>query len=99
MRMEEVVECVIGTLHILAKEPLSRSIMRSQPGFMSVVIQLLFNNYENIQHLAADTLNELAADKEGADMIEADGGTTSLNELLHSGNEALGWCFVKKLIL
>lgn len=88
--MEEVIECVTGTLHILAKDPQSRSIMRSQQGFMSVLIQLLFSNFENLQRLAADTLNELAADKEGADMIEAEGGTSSLTELLHCGNEALG---------
>lgn len=88
--MEEVIECVTGTLHILAKEPQSRSIMRSQQGFMSILIQLLFNNFENIQRLAADTLNELASDKEGADMIEAEGGTASLSELLHCGNETLG---------
>lgn len=88
--MVEVIEFVIGTLHILAKEPQSRSIMSSQQGFISVLIQLLFNNSENIKRLAADTLNELAADKEGVDMIEAEGGTASLNELLHCGNEALG---------
>lgn len=91
--MEEVIECVIGTLHILAKESQSRSIMRSQQGFMSIIIQLLFNNFENIHRLAADTLNELAADKEGADMIEVEGGTASLSELLHCGNEALGKYF------
>ncbi|XP_050437579.1 armadillo segment polarity protein-like [Adelges cooleyi] len=92
VRMEEVIECVAGTLQILAKEPQSRSIIRSQQGFMSVLIQLLFNNFENIQRLAADTLNELAADKEGADMIEAEGGTASLTDLLHCGNEALATC-------
>lgn len=88
--MEEVIECVVGTLHILAKEPQSRSIMRSQQGFMSILLQLLFNNFDNIRRLAADTLNELAVDKEGAEMIEAEGGTVSLTELLHSGNEVLG---------
>lgn len=88
--MVEVIECVIGTLHILAKEPRSRSIMSSQQGFISILIQLLFNNSGSIQRLAADILNELAADKEGADMIEAEGGTASLNELLHCGNETLG---------
>ncbi|XP_050531685.1 armadillo segment polarity protein-like isoform X2 [Daktulosphaira vitifoliae] len=92
VRMEEVIECAVGTLCILAKEPQSRSIMRSQQGFISVLVQLLFSNYENIQRLSADTLNELAADKEGAEVIEAEGGTASLSELLHCGNEALATC-------
>jgi len=33
---------------------------------------------------------ELAADKEGADMIEQEGAAAPLTELIHSCNEAVG---------
>lgn len=35
-------------------------------------------------------LCELAADKEGAEMIEAEGATPPLTDLLHSRNEGVG---------
>lgn len=40
-----------------------------------------------VQRVAAGVLCELAADKEGAEMIEAEGATAPLTELLHSRNE------------
>lgn len=43
-----------------------------------------------MQRVAAGVLCELAADREGADQIEADGATGPLTELLRSGNEAVG---------
>ena len=55
---------------------------------------LLYSPIENIQHVAASVLCELAADKEGAEMIEQEGATGPLTELLHSRNEGVG-----KLIL
>jgi catenin beta 1 len=57
---------------------------------------LLFNDIENIQRVAAGVLCELAADKEGAEMIEQEGATAPLTELLHSHNEGVGeWYFPK----
>jgi catenin beta 1 len=53
---------------------------------------LLFNDIENIQRVAAGVLCELAADKEGAEMIEQEGATAPLTELLHSRNEGVGKC-------
>ncbi|KAI5638546.1 armadillo/beta-catenin-like repeat domain-containing protein [Phthorimaea operculella] len=53
------------------------------------LVQLLFNEIENIQRVAAGVLCELAADKEGAEMIEAEGATAPLTELLHSRNEGV----------
>jgi hypothetical protein len=53
---------------------------------------LLFNDIENIQRVAAGVLCELAADKEGAEMIEQEGATAPLTELLHSHNEGVGKC-------
>jgi catenin beta 1 len=40
--------------------------------------------------VAAGVLCELSADKEGAIMIEGDGATAPLTELLHSRNEGVG---------
>lgn len=51
--------------------------------------QLLFNEIENIQRVAAGVLCELAADKEGAEIIEQEGATAPLTELLHSRNEGV----------
>lgn len=51
--------------------------------------QLLFNEIENIQRVAAGVLCELAADKEGAELIEHEGATAPLTDLLHSRNEGV----------
>ncbi|XP_050666523.1 armadillo segment polarity protein isoform X2 [Leptidea sinapis] len=87
VRMEEIVEGAVGALHILAREGLNRALIRQQ-NVVPIFVQLLFNEIENIQRVAAGVLCELAADKEGAEMIEAEGATAPLTELLHSRNEA-----------
>lgn len=76
----------MGALHILAREFYNREQIRQQ-GVIPVFVQLLFNDIENIQRVAAGVLCELAADKEGADLIEQEGATAPLTELLHSRNE------------
>lgn len=45
---------------------------------------------ENIQRVAAGVLCELAQDKESADIIDNEGASTALTELLHSKNEGVG---------
>ena len=55
-----------------------------------LTVQLLYNDIENIQRVAAGVLSELAEDKEGAEMVEAEGATAPLTELLHSRNEGVG---------
>ena len=59
---------------------------------MPLFVQLLYSSVENIQHVAAGVLCELAAEKEGAEMIEHEGATAPLTELLHSRNEGVGEC-------
>lgn len=44
----------------------------------------------SVQRVAAGVLCELATDKEGAEMIEQEGATAPLTELLHSRNEGVG---------
>jgi len=55
-----------------------------------LVPQLLYSPVENIQRVAAGVLCELASDKEGAELIEQEGATAPLTELLHSRNEGVG---------
>ncbi|XP_075220342.1 armadillo isoform X2 [Lycorma delicatula] len=88
VRMEEIVEGTVGALHILARESHNRAIIRGQL-VIPIFVQLLFNEIENIQRVAAGVLCELATDKEGAEMIEQEGATAPLTELLHSRNEGV----------
>ena len=89
VRMEEIVEGTVGALHILAREGHNRAIIRGL-SVIPIFVQLLYNQIENIQRVAAGVLCELAADKEGAQMIEGEGATAPLTELLHSRNEGVG---------
>merc|ERR1712198_672863 len=88
VRMEEIVEGTVGALHILAREAHNRAIIRGL-SVIPIFVQLLYNEIENIQRVAAGVLCGLAADKEGADMIEQEGATAPLTELLHSRNEGV----------
>merc|ERR1719350_367180 len=88
VRMEEIVEGTVGALHILAREPHNRAIIRGL-SVIPIFVQLLYNEIENIQRVAAGVLCELATDKEGASMIETEGATAPLTELLHSRNEGV----------
>merc|ERR1719510_598940 len=86
VRMEEIVEGTVGALHILARDPHNREIIRKS-NVIPIFVQLLYDEIENIQRVAAGVLCELSADKEGATMIEGEGATAPLTELLHSRNE------------
>jgi len=88
VRMEEIVEGTVGALHILARESHNRAVIRGL-SVIPIFVQLLYNEIENIQRVAAGVLCELASDKEGADMIEQEGATAPLTELLHSRNEGV----------
>nr|NP_001027779.1 beta-catenin [Ciona intestinalis]BAE06330.1 beta-catenin [Ciona intestinalis] len=88
VRMEEIVEGTTGTLHILAREPHSRSVIRGL-NTIPLFVQLLYSQVENIQRVAAGVLCELAQDKESADLIENEGASAPLTELLHSKNEGV----------
>lgn len=88
VRMEEIVEGTVGALHILARESNNRKVIRGL-NVIPIFVQLLYNEIENIERVAAGVLCELAADKEGAELIEQDGATAPLTELLHSRNEGV----------
>ncbi|XP_050419092.1 catenin beta [Patella vulgata] len=88
VRMEDIVEGTGGALHILAREPHNRAVIRGL-NCIPLFVQLLYSPIENIQRVAAGVLCELAADKEGAEIIEQEGATAPLTELLHSRNEGV----------
>lgn len=46
--MEEIVEGTVGALHILAREPNNRTLIRQQ-SVIPIFVRLLFNEIENIQ--------------------------------------------------
>lgn len=48
VRMEEIIEGTVGALHVLARDPHNRAIIRQQ-NVIPTFVQLLFNNIENIQ--------------------------------------------------
>jgi len=53
---------------------------------------LLYSNNDNIQRVSTGVLCELAAEKEGVDVIEREDAGARLSELVHSSNEAVGEC-------
>ena len=86
--MEEIVEGTVGALHILARDPHNRDVIKKS-NVIPIFVQLLYDEIENVQRVAAGVLCELSADKEGAAMIEGEGATAPLTELLHSRNEGV----------
>ena len=107
--MEEIVEGTVGALHILARDPHNKALIRDE-NVIPIFVQLLYNDIENIQvslilcnlhfqfnknyvlkiqRVAAGVLCELAADKDSAEMIESEGATAPLTDLLHSRNEGV----------
>lgn len=54
------------------------------------VPQLLYSYVENVKRVSAGVLCELALDKQSAELIDAEGASAPLMELLHSNNEGIG---------
>lgn len=55
-----------------------------------IFFQLLYSYVENVKRVAAGVLCELALDKQSAELIDAEGASAPLMELLHSNNEGIG---------
>merc|ERR1719330_1223732 len=79
VRMEEIVEGTVGALHVLGRDEHNRAIIRGL-SVIPIFVQLLYNEIENVQRVAAGVLCELASDKEGVAIIEAEGATAPLTE-------------------
>lgn len=88
VKMIDVVEGIVGALHILARDPANRASIRAQ-NCIPLFVELLYSPSDKVQQVAAGVLCELAQDKEGADIIEQDGATAPLMELLNSKSQAV----------
>lgn len=56
----------------------------------SFLLQLLYSPVDNVKRVAAGVLCELAVDKPSAELIDSEGASAPLMELLHSNNEGIG---------
>ncbi|XP_029632837.1 junction plakoglobin [Salmo trutta] len=88
VRMEEIVEGCTGALHIMARDPINRGEIASMQT-IPLFVQLLYSPVENVKRVSAGALCELALDKQSAEMIDAEGASAPLMELLHSNNEGI----------
>uniref|UniRef100_A0A8C4ZX39 Junction plakoglobin b n=1 Tax=Gadus morhua TaxID=8049 RepID=A0A8C4ZX39_GADMO len=88
VRMEEIVEGCTGALHILARDPFNRGEIASMQT-IPLFVQLLYSYVENVKRVSAGVLCELALDKQSAELIDAEGASAPLMELLHSNNEGI----------
>ncbi|TKS92468.1 Junction plakoglobin [Collichthys lucidus] len=88
VRMEEIVEGCTGALHILARDPINRGEIASMQT-IPLFVQLLYSYVENVKRVSAGVLCELALDKQSAELIDAEGASAPLMELLHSNNEGI----------
>uniref|UniRef100_A0A4W6C4D0 Junction plakoglobin a n=1 Tax=Lates calcarifer TaxID=8187 RepID=A0A4W6C4D0_LATCA len=77
VRMEEIVEGCTGALHILARDPVNRAEIANLQT-IPLFVQLLYSPVDN-----------LALDKPSAEMIDSEGASAPLMELLHSNNEGI----------
>ncbi|XP_064180535.1 junction plakoglobin a [Anguilla rostrata] len=88
VRMEEIVEGCTGALHIMARDPINRSEIANMQT-IPLFVQLLYSPIENVKRVSAGVLCELALDKHSAELIDAEGASAPLMELLHSSNEGI----------
>lgn len=68
--MNEILENIVGTLQLLAKQVINRDLIRTNNELIQILVELLYNESEAVQRVAVGTLCELANEKEGADKIE-----------------------------
>ena len=83
VKMEEVVEWSTAALHILARNPNIRAAIRSL-NVIPIMINILYLNNSNMVRVVCGLLNELSRDEEGARVIEMEGATEQLQNLVHT---------------
>ncbi|XP_059385203.1 junction plakoglobin-like [Carassius carassius] len=88
VRMEEIVEGCTGALHILARDHINKTTI-SNMDTIPLFVQLLYSPLDNVKRVAAGVLCELALDKQSAEIIDSEGASAPLMELLHSSNEGI----------
>ncbi|XP_056265228.1 junction plakoglobin a isoform X1 [Pseudoliparis swirei] len=88
VRMEEIVEGSTGALHILARDPINRAEIANLQT-IPLFVQLLYSPVDNVKRVGAGILCELALDKPSAELIDSEGASAPLMDLLHSNNEGI----------
>uniref|UniRef100_A0A4W5RYZ6 Junction plakoglobin a n=1 Tax=Hucho hucho TaxID=62062 RepID=A0A4W5RYZ6_9TELE len=88
LKKKEISNCYIRALHIMARDPINNGEIASMQT-IPLFVQLLYSPVENVKRVSAGALCELALDKQSAEMIEAEGASAPLMELLHSNNEGI----------
>lgn len=88
VRMEEIVEGCTGALHVIARDPINRAEIANLET-IPLFVQLLYSPVDNVKRVAAGVLCELAVDKPSAELIDSEGASAPLMELLHSNNEGI----------
>ncbi|XP_016333964.1 junction plakoglobin-like, partial [Sinocyclocheilus anshuiensis] len=86
--MEEIVEGCTGALHIMARDPINKATIANMDT-IPLFVQLLYSPLDNVKRVAAGVLCELALDKQSAEIIDSEGASAPLMELLHSSNEGI----------
>lgn len=88
IKMERVIESVIGALHAMATDDQNKSIINGL-NMLPTIISLLYNENENIIIVTLDLLTELVREPTIPSAIEIQGGMQILSGLLSSPSEAI----------
>ena len=83
--MDEIVEWSAAALHILARDPNIRAAIRSL-NMVPIFVQILYSQHTSITRVVCGLLNELSQDIEGARLIESEGATAPLQELIQNND-------------
>lgn len=88
IKMERVIESVLGALHAMATDYQNRTIF-STMNMLTTIISLLYNENESIVIATLELLTELAREPEVASSIEVQSGIQILTGLLSSPSEII----------
>ncbi|XP_053211149.1 catenin beta-1-like [Panonychus citri] len=86
VKIADIIEGTMYSFKMLARDVHNRSII-TEMNLISTFVQLLYCDDENVQQSAVGVLSELSLEKKAVDIIESEGATAALTELLHSRNE------------
>ena len=89
VQIMELIECAAGALHLMARERACRAQMCDMQ-LVPIFVNLLTYEHESTQRAACGALNEIAQDyPSGCQLIEREGATAILTEILRSRNFAI----------
>lgn len=88
VKMSDIIEVSMEAFKILARDVHNRAII-IEMNLIPTFVSFLYCDEENLQQASVGVLSELALEKRAVDIIEAEGATAALTELLHSRNEII----------